>query len=80
MHSAADYGSWFSPKNAQFFLQLGLFVVWLRSHHKLQGSFESVPKTASSRRSWYACFGAHPSAIAAFAPAQTDRTKRENQL
>ncbi len=73
MHSAADYGSWFSPKNAQFFLQLGLFVVWLHSHHKLQGSFESV-------RSRYACFGAHPSAIAAFAPAQTDRTKRENQL
>ncbi len=28
----------------------------------------------------WSAFGAHPSAIAAFSPAQTNRTKRDNEL
>ncbi len=28
----------------------------------------------------WSTFGAHPSAIAAFTPAQTNRTKRDNEL
>ncbi len=34
---------------------------------------------ANRSRVWSA-FGAHPSAIAAFSPAQTNRTKRDNEL
>ncbi len=77
MHGAADYGSWFSPKLRSSFCSW----VCLRSdrvlttNEPLQGSFERVPRTLV-----WSAFGAHPSAIDAFPPAQTNRTKRENEL
>ncbi len=85
MHSATDYGSWFSPK-----MRSSLCCwVCLRSDHvfttnePLQGSFESVPipplQGGLSTLVWSA-FGVHPTAIAAFSPAQMNRTKRENEL
>ncbi len=57
MHSTADYSSWFCPKNAQFFLQLGLFEVGSHSHHKrtVPGFVWKRTETTSSRRSRYAC-------------------------
>ncbi len=69
-------------KNAQFFCSW----VCLRSDRvlttniQLQGSFESVPRPPRQggigTLVWSA-FGAHPSAIATFSSAQTNRTKRE---
>ena len=85
MHSAADYGSWFSPK------MISTFCSWVcsRSDHvlttnePLQSSFESVPRPplqAGLGTLVWSAFGAHPSAIAAFTPAQTNRTKGGNEL
>ncbi len=55
----------------------------LTTNEPLQGSFERVPRPplqgGLGTLVWSA-FGAHPSAIAAFPPAQTNRTKRENEL
>ncbi len=83
MHSAADYGSWFSPKMCSFFCSW----VCLRSdrvlttNEPLQGSFENLkPLQGGLGTLVWSTFGAHPSAIAAFSPAQTNRTKRENEL
>ncbi len=74
-HSAADYGSWFSPKMCSSFCSW----VCLRSDEPLQGSFESMPRPplheGLGTLVWSA-FGAHPSATAAFSPAQTNHTKR----
>ncbi len=85
MHSVADYGSLFSPKMRSSFCSW----VCLRSDYvlttnePLQGLFESVPRPplqgGLGTLVWSA-FGAQPSAIAAFSPAQTNRTKRENKL
>ncbi len=84
MHSAADYGSWFSPKMCSSFCSW----VYLRSDRvlttngePLQGSFESVPRPPlqGGPLVWSA-FGAHQSATAPFSPAQTNHTKRENKL
>ena len=79
IRSAADYGSWFSPK------MISTFCSWVcsRSDHvltnePLQSSFESVPRPplqAGLGTLVWSAFGAHPSAIAAFTPAQTNRTK-----
>ncbi len=72
-------------KSAQFFFSW----VCLRSDRVLttnkpfQGSFESVPRPplqGGLGTFVWSAFGAHPSAIAAFSPVQTNRTKRENKL
>ncbi len=85
MHSAADYGSWLSPKMASSFCSW----VCLRSdrvlttNEPLQGLFESVlrpPLQGGFGMLVWSAFGEHPSAIAAFSPAQTNRTKKENEL
>ncbi len=85
MHSAADYASWFSPKMRSSFCSW----VCLRSdrvlttNELLQGLFESVPRPplqGGLGTLVWSTFGAHLSAIAAFSPAQTNRTKRENEL
>ncbi len=72
MHSAADYGSWFSPKMPSSFCSW----VSLWSDEPLQGSFESVPRPPLQGLGTlvWSAFGAHPSATAAFSPAQTNRT------
>ncbi len=76
MHSAADYGSWFSPKMRSSFCSW----VCLRSdrvlatNEPLQGLFESVPRPplqgGLGTLVWSA-FGAHPSAIASHLPKRT---------
>ncbi len=85
MHSAADYGSLFSPKMCCSFCNW----VCLRSdcvlttNKQLQGSFERVPRPllrGGLGTLVWSSFGAHPSATAAFSPAQTNLTKRENEL
>ncbi len=88
MHGAADYGSWFSPKLRSSFCSW----VCLRSdrvlttNEPLQGLQGTAPgfvwkSTETGLRTLvWSAFGAHPSAIAAFSPAQTNRTKREKEL
>ncbi len=56
---------------------------FLTMNEPLQSSFAIEPRPplqgGLGTLVWSA-FGAHPSAIAAFSPAQTNRTKRDNEL
>ncbi len=78
MHSAAGYGSWFSPT------MCSAGCTWVGSRSD-QDSYRKriVPEfvckwteTTSSRRSQSGCFDLHP--IAVFTPDQTDCTDEES--
>ena len=85
MHIAPDYGSWFSPKmrNSSSSWVGSRSDHVLTTNETLQSSFGSVPRPplqgGLGTLVWSA-FGAHLSAIAAFTPAQTNRTKGENEF
>lgn len=78
LHRAAGYGSWFNPKKAKCFLQLGRFEVGSFSHHKWSTlnctRVYLLPKWDHFlNKVWSGCFSLHPSAV--FTHAQTNRTK-----
>ncbi len=76
MHSAADYGSWFSPQmRSSFCSRIAFSPQTNHSRVRLKDYRDHLFKEVSIR-----LFGTHLSAIAAFSPAQMNRAKRENEL